>query len=63
MHAPQASCPSIAEAGAIAIMALQKTVGIEEPQDAALAGWARMNEHEREQTLRAYKMVIASKAA
>lgn len=62
MHAPQASCPTDDEAGAIAIMALQKKVGIEEPKEEALAGWARMTASEREKTLMAYRIVVAPAA-
>lgn len=63
MHVPYDECPSVDEAGAIALMALQKLAGVEAPKEEALKGWRAMTEGDRKKAMEAYKLVIVDKAA
>lgn len=60
MHVPYETCPSVDEAGVIAIIALQKAVGITETHEDALEGWKEMSLEERANTLAAYRVVVAA---
>ena len=40
--------------GTMAIIALQKMVGLDETEESALAGWRRMSSHEKKATENAY---------
>jgi hypothetical protein len=49
------------EKGIQAIIDLQDTMGIKETREQALAGWNKMSQHDKVQTMAAHRMVCKDK--